>query len=255
MITIKNKLAIHKMEEAGKLLSEIFGSLGPLIIAGISTLEIDSYIAKKLQSCGLVSKSKGYMGYQHVSCISLNDVVVHGIPSHDIILRDGDLVKVDVCASYSGYCADMARCFFIGKPSSEVQLFIEVVQKALLDGVEQACVGNHISDISAAIQQTVESHGFGIVREFAGHGIGKQMHEDPEIVNYGSPGKGSLLRSGMTIAIEPMITMGNHELFIANDGWTAKTVDKSLAAHVEDTILITTSGPKILTRPAGIDCS
>lgn len=248
MITIKNKAAIAKMEKAGFLLHEIFEMLTDFIKAGISTLEIDSFIASQLKEKGLVSAMRGYHGYKHVSCISINDEVVHGVPSATGIIKDGDLVKVDVCASWQGYCADMARGFFIGKSSAVVKKLITVAQNALQKGIEQAVAGNRLGDISAAIQTEVEKHGFGVVRDFAGHGIGKNMHEDPEVLNYGTPGKGVLLQVGMAFALEPMITVGGYKVYVMDDGWTVKTVDKSLAMHVEDTVVITQAGPKVLTK-------
>lgn len=249
MITVKNKASIAKMEQAGHLLLEIFEILGDFIQPGVSTLEIDACIARELKKRDLISKTKGYMGYQHVSCISVNDEVVHGVPSANNIVHKGDLVKVDICASFKGYCADMARSFFPGNEADErVKKFVTVAQNALNKGIEKARAGNRLSDISAAIQQEVEAHGFGVVRDFAGHGIGKSMHEDPEILNYGKPGLGPILRPGMTFAIEPMITMGNFAVYVTKDGWTVKTVDKSLAAHVEDTVAVTEDEPKILTR-------
>jgi methionyl aminopeptidase len=247
MIHIKNKLSIQKMAQAGSLLSDILATVEGVIKPGISTAEIDAWIEAQLQEKGLKSQVKGYMGYRHVSCISLNDVVVHGVPRADCIVQLGDLVKIDVCASWNGYCADMARSFFVGQPSEQAQKLVDVAHQALKKGIEQARVGNRLSDISAAIQQEVEKHGFGVVRDFAGHGIGKNMHEEPEIVNYGKPGKGPILREGMTFAIEPMLTAGKYQVYVANDGWTVKTVDHSLAAHVEDTIAITSEGPIVLT--------
>jgi len=248
MITIKNKVAIRKMEEAGQLLLQVFEVVSHKLAVGVSTLEVDSWIAQELQKRGLVSQAKGYKGYKHFSCISVNDVVVHGIPDAQTILKSGDLVKIDICAAWQGYCADMARSFFVERVSSLAQKLVEVAQSSLDKGIAQARAGNRLSDISAAIQHEVERHGFGVVRDFAGHGIGKRMHEEPEILNYGKPGEGPLLQQGMTFAIEPMITMGNYEVFVEKDGWTVKTVDKSLAAHVEDTIVITENEPKILTR-------
>lgn len=247
MIHIKNKLSIQKMAQAGSLLSDILDAVTHLIKPGVSTAEIDAWIELQLKQKSLQSQVKGYMGYRHVSCISVNDVVVHGVPRADCILQGADLVKIDVCASWDGYCADMARSFFVGQPSEQAQRLVEVAQNALKKGIEQARVGNRLSDISSAIQQEVEKHGFGVVRDFAGHGIGKNMHEEPEIVNYGKPGKGPLLREGMTFAIEPMVTAGKYHVYVAADGWTVKTVDRSLAAHVEDTIAITNAGPIILT--------
>ena len=251
MITIKNKMAISKMEEAGALLSSIFALLEKIIKPGISTFDIDAYIADELKRRGLVSKMKGYMGYQFVSCISVNDTVVHGIPARELLVIEGDLVKVDVCVAYKSYCADMARCFFVGEQRDEkIQKLVDVAQQALDAGISKAYAGNRLTDISAAIQATVEKFGYGIVRDFAGHGIGKQMHEEPEILNYGMPGRGPLLQVGMAFAIEPMITLGRSDVYIAEDEWTVKTKDSSLAAHVEDTIVITESGPKIITRPS-----
>ncbi len=247
MIHIKDKFSIQKMAKAGFLLSDILVSVEQLIKPGISTAEIDAWIESQIKAKGLVSKVKGYMGYRHVSCISVNDVVVHGVPRADCFLKSGDLVKIDVCASWEGYCADMARSFFVDQASEADQKLVDVARIALQKGIEQARVGNRLSDISAAIQQEVEKHGFGVVRDFAGHGIGKDMHEAPEIVNYGKPGKGPILREGMTFAIEPMITAGKYDVYVANDGWTVKTVDRSLAAHVEDTIVITSTGPVVLT--------
>lgn len=247
MIHIKDKLSIQKMAQAGSLLSGILASVEQLVKPGVSTAEIDAWIESQLKAKGLVSSVKGYMGYRHVSCISVNDVVVHGIPRADCFLKLGDLVKVDVCASWNGYCADMARSFFVGQPSDVAQKLVDVAHLALKKGIDQARVGNKLSDISAAIQEEVEKHGFGVVRDFAGHGIGKDMHEAPEIVNYGKPGRGPVLREGMTFAIEPMITAGKYHVYVADDGWTVKTVDHSLAAHVEDTIVVTSAGPVILT--------
>lgn len=248
MIKIKNKASLQKMETAGKLLVEIFDEIASLIAPGLTALAIDRAIEQSIQKKGLLSRTKGYMGYKHASCISINDEVVHGVPSDQKVLKDGDLVKIDVCASWRGYCADMARSFYVGCASEPVQRFVSNAQRALNKGIEQVRVGNTLGDISAAIQREVEKEGFGIVRDFAGHGIGKQMHEEPEILNYGEAGKGVKLQAGMVFAIEPMITMGKHDVYVDRDGWTVKTADKSLAAHVEDTVVVTESGPKILTR-------
>lgn len=248
MITIKNKASLRKMEEAGRLLAGIMRDIEVRICSGVSTLSLDAWIDQEMTKRGLKSKTKGFMSYRHASCISVNDEVVHGVPSESSVLKDGDVVKIDICASWQGYCADMARTFFVGTVPEEVRNFASVAQAALDKGIAQAREGNRLSDISAAIQAEVERHGYGVIRDFAGHGIGKQLHEDPEILNYGAPGKGPVLRSGMTFAIEPMITMGKYDVYISTDGWTVKTKDKSLAAHVEDTIAITQGDPKILTR-------
>lgn len=249
MIVIKNKAAIQKMAEAGKLLHEIFENVSSVIKPGVSTLFIDSWIEKQMIMRSLAPKCKGYHGYKHASCISVNDEVVHGVPSEKKILSAGDLVKVDVVASWQGYCADMARSYFVGEVASDkAKKMVEVAHLALNKGIEMARPGNHLSDISAAIQGEVEKYGFGVVRDFAGHGIGKQMHEDPEILNYGQAGQGPVLRAGMAFALEPMITMGKYDVYVTDDGWTVKTVDKSLAAHVEDTVIITDNQPLIITR-------
>ncbi len=251
MITIKDKRARDKMAAAGQLLAQVFAEIAPYLRENMSTLDIDTLIAQELSRKKLVSQSKGYKGYQHVSCISVNDEVVHGVPRASKVLKSGDLVKIDVCASFDGYCADMARCFFVGQQAhASSERLVDVAYKALDRGIENAVVGGRLSDISAAIQEEVEKHGFGVVREFAGHGIGRSMHEDPEIVNYGKRGHGPLLKAGMAFALEPMITLGNHDICILSDGWTAKTRDGSLAAHVEDTIIITENGPHIITRLA-----
>lgn len=190
MISIKNKASLKKMEEAGTLLNSIFTEIAPHMRAGVTAAEINDLIEKKIKERGLISKMKGYMGYKFVSCISTNDEVVHGIPSPSRIFKDGDLVKVDVCVSFNGYCADMARPFFIGNVSDDVKKLVDVAYQTLQAGIDKAVAGNRLSDIGAAIQAEAEKHGYGVVRDFAGHGIGKQMHEDPEVLNYGKPGKG-----------------------------------------------------------------
>ena len=252
-MVIKGKDAIFKMKTAGKLLAEIFEMVQDVIKPGVTTLMIDQWIAEQLKKNNLVSQSKGYMGYQHVSCISVNQVVVHGVPSHQVILKKGDLVKVDVCAAWKGYCADMARAYLVdvAEPTAEMTLFVTTAKQALQAGIDQAVEGNRLFDISYAIQQVTEKQGYGIVRDFAGHGIGKKMHEEPDVPNFGKKGTGMILRAGMTFAIEPMITMGHYDVFIMKDGWTVQTVDQSLAMHVEDTILITQNGPEVLTRLQG----
>lgn len=247
---IKSKDAIFKMKTAGKLLAEIFEKIQEIIQPGVTTLLIDQWIAKQLKLQNLVSQSKGYMGYQHVSCISVNQVVVHGVPSNQVVLKKGDLVKVDVCAAWKGYCADMARAYLVDmqKPLLEIDQFMQTAQKSLDAGINQAIEGNRLFDISYAVQQVAELQKYGVVRDFAGHGIGKNMHEEPDVPNFGKKGTGMILRAGMTFAIEPMITMGSYEVAVMQDGWTVQTVDHSLAMHVEDTILITNNGPEILTR-------
>ncbi|TET07003.1 type I methionyl aminopeptidase [Candidatus Dependentiae bacterium] len=248
MIIIKDSFSIDKMKRAGQALATIFSSMVNVIRPGVTTLELNSWIVRELQANGLESQSKGYMEYKYSSCISLNDELVHGVPSAERILNEGELIKVDICAALDGYCADMTRMFIVGQPTDSLSHFVDVACQALNKGIEKARAGNHLSDISAAIQQEVERHGFGIIRDFAGHGIGCSMHEDPKIFNYGEPGKGPILQPGMTFAIEPMITIGHYDVYIADDGWTVKTVDGSLAAHIEDTIAVTDGDPIVLTR-------
>jgi len=248
MVVTKDGSAIKKMAKAGALLGQIFELLGSHIVPGATTAEIDTWIERELQDRDLRSETKGYMGYVHVSCISVNDAVVHGVPSDCQRLKDGDVVSVDVCASWNGYCADMARTFFVGAVSQDAERFVAVAQQALDAGIKQARPGNRLSDISAAIQRFVEKHGYGVVRDFAGHGIGRDMHEEPEILNYGKPGRGPVLRAGMTLAIEPMITMNGYAVHVTDDGWTVMTDDGGLAAHVEDTVLVAENGPRVLTR-------
>ncbi|OGB97994.1 type I methionyl aminopeptidase [candidate division TM6 bacterium RIFCSPHIGHO2_12_FULL_36_22] len=250
MIVIKNKNALAKMRQAGEKLSPIVEiACREIAQPGVSTAAVDAWIEKELRKAGMTSKAKGYKGYKHVSCISVNDVIVHGVPSENVILKPGDLVTIDVCAAWNEYCADMARCFFVGGVyTDQAKRFSDTAQRALDIGIKQMVPGKRLSDISAAIQQEVEQHGFGVIRDFAGHGIGKRMHEEPEVVNYGKPGEGPVLLPGMVFAIEPMISLGDYKVRIAKDGWTAHTADGSLAAHVEDTVVITEQGPQILTR-------
>jgi len=247
VIVIKNKLAIERMKIAGQKLASIFARLSPLIYPGTTTRALDAAIEKFLHEEGLRSECKGYGGYKHVSCISINDEVVHGVPSLKQI-KLGDLVKVDVCASWQGYCADMARCFSVGPMTSDIEKFVTIAQESLDVGIKKMYAGNKLGDISHAIQQVIEQAGYGVVRDFAGHGIGKKMHEEPELLNYGTMGTGPTLRPGMALAVEPMITLGSYEVYITEDKWTVKTEDGSIAAHVEDTVLITDNGPEILTR-------
>jgi methionyl aminopeptidase len=246
---VKNVQALEKMRTAGKLLAEIFENILPQIHCEQSTQAIDAWIAQELVKKNLVSQSMGYHGYRHVSCISVNNVVVHGVPSNQVILQAGDLVKVDVCAAWNGYCADMARGFMVeGVHDAKKQHLMDVAKHALDYGIAQAIEGNRLYDISATIQQYVESHGYGVVRDFAGHGIGKRMHEQPDVPNFGVAGTGMRLLEGMTFAVEPMITQGSYAVYVESDGWTVKTKDGSWAAHIEDTIVVGKNGPEILTR-------
>ena len=248
MIVIKNKKAIDKMKKAGKLLALIFEDVKSLVKEGVTTLQIDAFIENKIFESGLKPECKGYAGYKHATCISLNDVVVHGVPSNKIVLKSGDFVKIDVVASFNGYCADMARYFFVGTVDPVIKKLARTAKMSLNKAIELAVPGNRLSDISSCVQDEVEKEGFSVIRRFAGHGIGRSIHEDPEIPNYGEPGRGPVLRSGMTLAIEPMIAQGHFGVKIMKDGWTAVMADGGYAAHIEDTILITDNGPQILTR-------
>ena len=247
MIVIKNKSSIEKMRVAGKLLALVMEHVSDFLKPGLTTIQVNDFIEKHMLRVGLKPKCKGYFGYRYASCISLNDVIVHGVPSKDS-LKDGDFVKIDVVGSYKNYCADMARYFFIGSVCATTKKLAHVAQKSLDSVIDTISAGNRVSDISFNIQSIVEGAGFNVVRDFVGHGIGKNMHEAPEIPNFGKPGNGPLLREGMTLAIEPMITQKSCDVKIMSDGWTAKTVDGGLSAHVEDTVLITNNGVEVLTR-------
>lgn len=249
MIIIKNEQALQKISEAGRRIASILRDVQNVLVAGASTASVDRWIDEQLKKYDLISQTKGYRSYRHVSCISINSELVHGIPAENKIIQTGDLVTVDVCAAWQGYCADAARSFIVGVAASdEAYKLISAAEQALKLGIEKAVVGGRLSDISAAIQSEVESNGYAVVRDFCGHGIGKKMHEEPEILNYGIPGRGPILRAGMVFAIEPMITAGDYAVRTTSDGWTVVTVDGSLAAHVEDTVIITSSGPCVVTR-------
>ncbi len=248
VMLVKNKSAIDKMRIAGQHLAQIMGDMADQVIAGVSTLELDTLIEQKIVSRGLKPECKGYAGYRHATCISINDVVVHGIPSKEIVLKSGDFVKIDVIASHRSYCADLTRCFFVGQASDTAKRMADVAQRALDAAIRIAIPGNRVSDISACVQEIVEQEGFSVIRVFAGHGIGKDLHEEPDIPNYGKPGKGMLLQEGMTLAIEPMIAERGYDVTVMSDGWTARTADGGLAAHVEDTVVVRPGCAEILTR-------
>ncbi len=250
-IIIKNKMAIDKMRVAGNTLARLMHEIESMVQPGISTYELDDFFEKRMLQEGLMPVCKGYAGYKHATLISVNDVVVHGIPSKEIILKSGDFVKIDVVGAYKSYCADMARGFFVDEVSDTVKRLATTAQRALDAAISKIAPGVKLFDISYSIQQIVEHEGFGIVRDFAGHGIGKAIHEGPTIPNYGQAGRGIPLQVGMTLAIEPMITEKSYKIRIMPDGWTAKTIDGGLAAHVEDTIVVTATGAEVLTRLSG----
>ena len=235
------------MREAGKVTGLILNELKELIKPGISTMEIDRFVEKTVKAHGMTAAEKGYCGYPASVCTSINEEVVHGIPSKKRILREGDIVSVDLVVEYKGYMADAARTYAVGKISPEAELLIQTAEEAFWKGIEFAKPGYRLSDISHNIQTVVEGRGFGVIRDFVGHGIGSDMHEDPQIPNYGKPGKGPRLQAGMTLAIEPMICQGSYEVDVLLDDWTAVTVDGGLAAHYENTVVITDGEPELLT--------
>ncbi len=247
MIIIKSKQEIALMREAGKVVIEIFDELGHLIKPGISTMDIDKLVEKTVKRYGMKAAEKGYCGYPASVCTSINEEVVHGIPDKKRILRAGDIVSVDLVVENKGYMADACRTYGVGQISPLAQHLIDTAEKAFFEGIKFAKEGYRLSDISHAIQTTVEGQGFGVIRDFVGHGIGSEMHEDPQIPNYGKAGKGPRLQRGMTLAIEPMICQGSYEIDVLLDDWTAVTVDGGLAAHYENTVVITDGEPELLT--------
>lgn len=235
------------MREAGKVNSLILRELKDIIKPGISTKDIDDFVEKTVKAHGMKASEKGYCGYPASVCTSVNEEVVHGIPSKKRILKAGDIVSVDLVVEYKGYMADAARTYAVGEISPEAQNLIETAEKSFFAGIEFAKEGCRLQDISHAVQTVVEAQGFGVIRDFVGHGIGKEMHEEPQIPNYGKAGKGPRLQSGMTLAIEPMICQGSYEVDVLLDDWTVVTVDGGLAAHYENTVVITDGEPELLT--------
>lgn len=247
MIIIKSKQELDFMREAGKVCGQILRDLKDIIKPGISTLEIDRFVEKTVREHGMTAAEKGYCGYPASVCVSINDEVVHGIPSKKRHLREGDIVSCDLVVEYKGYMADAARTYPVGEVSPEAAHLIETAERAFWNGIAYAKAGYRLQDISHAIQDTVEGEGYGVIRDFVGHGIGSEMHEDPQIPNVGKAGKGPRLQPGMTLAIEPMITQGDWEIDVLEDDWTAVTLDGGLAAHYENTVVITDGEPELLT--------
>lgn len=235
------------MSRACRIAAETLKLVCEMARPGIKTLNLnraaEAYIVEK----GAKPAFKGYRGYPAALCVSVNDEVIHGIPNSRV-LKDGDVLSVDVGVLIEGFYGDSARTVIIGQGTSETERLVKVTSEALYAGVEQAVAGNRLSDISNAIQQVVENNGFSVVRDFVGHGIGRRLHEDPQIPNYGKPGKGPLLKAGMTFAIEPMVNTGSADVRILTDRWTAVTVDGKTSAHFEDTVAITENSPNILTK-------
>ena len=251
MIIVKSPREIELMKEAGKLVAKVFETVAPLIKPGISTYEINEIAERVIYEGGGTCPCKGYYDYPAGTCVSVNETLIHGIPSKKIILREGDIVSLDVVANLKGYCADATRTFIVGTCKENVRRILDVCTKAFYEGVKQAKPGNRVGDISAAIQHYVESSGYSVARDFTGHGIGKGMHEDPSVPNYGIAGTGPLLQKGMAIAVEPMILEGKKDTRILGDGWTVKSKDGKLTCHYENTIVITEDGYEIITLTEG----
>ena len=254
MVTIKSKKEIELMREACRVTALTHKAIEEAIKPGMTTADIDKIAEQTMKKYGAISAEKGYdpgirgiPPYPASTCISVNDVVIHGIPSKKTIIKDGDIVSVDLVALKNGYNGDAARTFMVGNVSPEAKRLVEVTKQAFFEGIKYARKGNRIGDISHAIGEYVKSQGYSVVREFEGHGIGKEMHEEPEIPNYGKAGRGIRLEPGMTLAIEPMVIAGKPDIWELEDGWTIVTQDGSLAAHYENTILITENDPEILT--------
>ena len=247
MIPIKNSLQIADMKEAGRITAEAMLAACEQVREGISTYELDAIIRHHIEKCGAKPSFLGYGGFPGSACISINDEVIHGIPSKKRILREGDIVKIDVGAFYKGFHGDSARTIPVGKVSDEALKLIEVTRNSFFCGVEALKVGNRIGDVGYAIQSCVEKEGFSVVKRYIGHGVGHELHESPDVPNYGTAGRGTRLCAGMTLAIEPMVNVGTEEVYELADGWTVKTRDSSLSAHYENTVALTSDGVIITT--------
>ena len=247
MINLKTTRDIAIMREAGKISQMALRLAGEAVKPGVSTYEIDKIVYDFIVKSGATPSFLGYGGFPASACISLNDVVIHGIPSKKIILKEGDIVSIDVGAFYKGFHGDNAWTFACGKISDEAQKLMTATEESLFKAIEQAKIGNRLGDIGNAVEEYVKARSYSVVRDFVGHGVGAKLHEDPAVPNYGTPGRGQRLVSGMTIAIEPMVNQGSCEVEVLSDEWTTKTVDKKLSAHFEHTIAITDNGPIILT--------
>ena len=247
MIYLKTDEEIELLRENNLLVSQTLAEVGRHIRPGVTTKELDRVAEDFIRAHGAVPAFLGYEGYPASLCISINDEVVHGIPSDKVVLKEGDIVSVDAGTFMKGFVGDSAYTFMVGAVGEEVRRLLEVTKEALYKGTEQAKAGNRVGDISAAVQQHAESFGYGVVRELEGHGLGRKMHEAPGVPNYGAKGRGPLLKEGMVICIEPMITMGNRSVVFERDGWTVRTRDRKPAAHYEFAVAIRKSGPDVLT--------
>ncbi|HSH35054.1 type I methionyl aminopeptidase [Schnuerera sp.] len=247
MVIIKTEQEIEMMRKAGQLLASVHKEIGKMIKPGISTYEIDQFVEEYLKKHGATPEQKGYYGYPYATCASINDEICHGFP-RKTSLKDGDIVTIDMVVNLDGWLADSAWSYSVGNISDEAQKLLDVTKKALYIGIEKAIIGNRIGDISHAIQSYVESEGFAVVRDFVGHGIGKNMHEDPQVPHFGRPGRGLRLMEGMVLTIEPMVNVGKYNCTIDDNQWTARTIDGKLSAQYEHTLAITKGGPLILTE-------
>ena len=250
MITLKSSHEIDLMRRSGKITAAARALAGEMVKPGVTTQEINDAVERFIRKQGAVPSFLHYNGYPASVCISVNDEIIHGIPSPKRVLQEGDIVSVDVGAYIGGFHGDCAATFPCGKISPEAQRLIDVTRQSFFEGIRFAREGQRLQDISAAVQSYVEQNGFSVVREYVGHGVGANMHESPEIPNYGRPGHGPRLLRGMTLAVEPMVNAGNAAITQLSDGWTVKTADGKWVAHYENTILITDGPPEILTAPA-----
>lgn len=247
-IMIKTPQEIEKMRVSGIALRKVHDAIAPHVVPGASTMDLEEVAVAKIAELGGKAAFKGYHGYPSALCTSINEEVVHGMPNAKRVLKEGDIVSIDCGVIIDGFYSDAAVTYAVGKVDPKVEKLLAVTKKSLEAAIEQAQVGGRLFDISATVQEICEAEGFGVVRDFVGHGIGRSMHEDPQVPNFGTRGKGPRLKAGMVLAIEPMINVGGPEVKVLKDGWTAVTVDGSYSAHFEHTVAITQDGPVILTR-------
>jgi methionyl aminopeptidase len=250
VIVCRSVAELERMRAAGRLVGDVLAELASKVAPGLTTADLDEIAEKMIADAGAAAAFKGYHGYPATICASINDEVIHGIPSGRRVLQEGDIVSIDVGASLGGYFGDSAVTLPVGHVSEEAAALLRVTEEALYKAIEHARPGGRVSDISHAVQRHVEAYGFSVVREFVGHGIGQRMHEEPQVPNYGEPGRGPRLAEGMVLAIEPMVNAGTAGVKVLADGWTAVTRDKSLSAHFEHTVAVTAEGPRILTARA-----
>ena len=248
MIQIKTAAQLSLMRDAGMITGEALIIAGEAVKPGVTTKYLDDIIRRHIEKRGAVPSFLGYGGFPASACISVNDQIIHGIPSDKVILKDGDIVKIDVGAYYKGYHGDSANTFAVGSISATAQKLIETTKESFYKGVEQIVPGARLGDVGHAIQAHAEAAGFGVVRKYIGHGVGRNLHEDPEVPNYGTPGRGLRLREGMVFAVEPMINVGTYDVKELEDGWTVVTADGSLSAHYEHTLALTDNGVVLLTK-------